>query len=398
MISPYRKSKSTFANWSLFLFVLTSIGFGQSSIIALVFKVILLFAVINEYAKRGSRSGYTKNPFYKWSFCVMLIFWASLYWAVNGMLGLPTVITVTLNTLYCCFTFYLINGSVYSLSQSISCFVAGSVIFFFYIFITNGGVLEIGERMGGASALTMGHLAAISSMFVFYNIFQAHNKQVKNILLFVILLCIIIISGTRKALILSFISIGIYQFCKMRGKKKVWVMLSVFIMLTIGFYLIMNIPILYDMIGVRIYTMIAGFEGGDKSVSDSSTLTRLAFIEFGVEGIKERPLFGYGPDSFIYMYGKAHLGEWIAYSHNNFIEICYSIGLIGLIIYYSIYYFILKRLWLNYKVSKDTTNLLFFSLLIGLIIIHYGWVAYFSLPNNLILVFAACVAYRKHIT
>ena len=170
-------------------------------------------------------------------------------------------------------------------------------------------------------------------------------------------------------------------------------------MSSIAIYAIMEIPVLYELIGVRIETMLAGFQGGGKSVSDASTLQRIAFTEYGLEQILKRPLLGYGPNSFIYMYGKSHPDSWIAYSHNNFIEIAFSIGIIGLIIYYYIYIVTLKTLWKHYKKQTDNFALLLFSLLIGIMTIHYGWVAYYSIPNNLMLTFAVAYAYLqpKHI-
>jgi len=69
--------------------------------------------------------------------------------------------------------------------------------------------------------------------------------------------------------------------------------------------------------------------------SDPSASMRKQMIEDGVEMWKEYPLLGIGLDQYrvISVYG--------TYSHNNYVELLVNLGLIGLLLYYSIHLFIL---------------------------------------------------------
>lgn len=385
---------------ALYLFILTSVGLGQSNYISVFFKIFLFFAFLCYFSKGILKKKKTnintkyKNIFYKWSAVFVSIYFCSLLWAANGLLGFSLAITVFLNILYCCIVYYIIGNSKRILRNSINCFLIGSIIFYFYLILSTGG--QVGREEGtGASILTLGNVAAISSVISFYRtFFERHHKTRYLILLFVYFF-LIIITGTRKALFLPILSIALFYYLKTTGSKKIIITLTS-IILGYGIILaVLKVPTLYNLIGIRIEGLIAGFSGEGKGVADASTLTRLAFIAYGIELIYDKPLLGYGPDSFIYLYGKSHPGTWIAYSHNNFIEIAVSIGLIGLIIYYWIYYKILCVLWKSYKMYKMLQCLMLFSLLIGIIVIHYGWVAFYSMPNNLILSFLAALAFQE---
>lgn len=378
---------------ALYLFILTSIGLGQSNYISVFFKLFLFFSFLCYICLRKKRNCVNNRIFYYWAIGFGGIYCCSLTWASNGFLGAHLTITVALNLLYCCIVYYMIGKSERILKNCINCFIIGSIIFYFYLVYETGGQIGRDENTG-AGVLTLGNIAAISSVICFYRLFfEKKYKRLYKFLL-VIYFILIILTGTRKALFLPFIVITLFFYLKSKGSKKLALTILSILIAFFVFFAVLKIPTLYNLIGVRIEGLIAGFSGEGKGVADASTLTRLAFIAYGIELIYDRPLLGYGPDSFIYLYGQSHPGAWIAYSHNNFIEIAVSIGIIGLIIYYWIYYKILYTLWRLYKKYNTPQYLILFSLLIGIIIIHYGWVAFYSMPNNLILTLLAALAFQ----
>ena len=87
-------------------------------------------------------------------------------------------------------------------------------------------------------------------------------------------------------------------------------------------------------------------------LNSGSTSERIYFIEKGINGFFESPLFGHGFKSF--------QAKFSLYSHNNYIELLYSFGLIGFFLYYSIYFKLYK---MALKVDANTKVLLLFSLL-----------------------------------
>ena len=101
----------------------------------------------------------------------------------------------------------------------------------------------------------------------------------------------------------------------------------------------MNIPTFYSAVGVRMEGLFNAISGSGHA--EKSAVVRGDMIEFGLnEGIKT-PLLGHGFDSFQYFYGKSSGVE--AYAHNNFVELFFDLGLVGFIIYYFFYVYILRN-------------------------------------------------------
>lgn len=59
-------------------------------------------------------------------------------------------------------------------------------------------------------------------------------------------------------------------------------------------------------------------------------------VQLGLRRWTERPLCGYGFDSFKY-YNRAMTGNFY-YAHNNYVELLYDLGLTGFVVYYSFYF------------------------------------------------------------
>ena len=67
----------------------------------------------------------------------------------------------------------------------------------------------------------------------------------------------------------------------------------------------------------------------------------------------------------------------VAYCHNNQLELLSTLGIIGFIIYYSIYAMILIRSFKNLKKERNIDNILPFIFIITLIVFEYGIVSYY---------------------
>jgi O-antigen ligase len=107
---------------------------------------------------------------------------------------------------------------------------------------------------------------------------------------------------------------------------------------------------------------------------DISTASRLFYIIDGLEKILQRPLFGYGIGSFRYNYS--------LYSHNNYIEVAYSLGIIGLLIYYNIYFNIFRSIS---SIRNNFDRNLFYFLIIVIPILDFANVSYYSQLTFLII-------------
>lgn len=154
-------------------------------------------------------------------------------------------------------------------------------------------------------------------------------------------------------------------------------------------WLIMEVPILYESIGVRMEGLIQNItgEGGDSSSAIRKTLRQLA-----IEQWWKRIFFGYGFDSFKYL-AQEELGRFY-YSHCNYTELLYSGGIFYLLFYYSFYAFVLwrsfrqKQLQIPYKAFAVGIVLCF-------LIFEYGAVMYNGTPTMICLAMASSVTFFK---
>lgn len=225
-------------------------------------------------------------------------------------------------------------------------------------------------------------LSFLSSMYLF-NI--KNNK--KNMALIIINLIFMFLSGSRKSLVFLLVGASIYFLVQYNSK-----LLNRFILIllftVICYYSIMRVPILYNIVGRKIdslYDVLSGGRGTD------STYTRYVMFEYGIKLIKKKFYFGYGYSAFRYMYG-----NWTGnykYSHNNYIELMVSGGLVLTIIFYLRYIIALLRLRKSLWTNEESK--LYFSIILTIIILDFSTVSFYS---QIFIIFMGVVsAYLKDI-
>jgi len=100
-------------------------------------------------------------------------------------------------------------------------------------------------------------------------------------------------------------------------------------------------------------------------------------IQEGLRGWLKSPIFGHGIDSFRYF------SQYGTYSHNNYVELLYSTGIIGTSVYYG------YSLILTYKLfkSKSANNIkwLLVMLCIAIFFYDYGAISYYIIVQQIFL-------------
>jgi len=182
---------------------------------------------------------------------------------------------------------------------------------------------------------------------------------------------------SKKGLVFSLVLIILYTFSNISVKKISIVLACV---IATGLVLLNNSDFLetVGLILVRFDNLIGALDGSGYDNGSSST-ERIEYINIGLEGFKKSPIWGHGWDSFRYFNGGM-------YSHNNFIELLFSLGIIGLIVYYAIHLSIIKKLLL-YKADRLT---LIFVLII--VTMDVGLVSYSFKGTMLMLVVCSIIA------
>ncbi len=182
---------------------------------------------------------------------------------------------------------------------------------------------------------------------------------------------IALFTGSRKVVLLLAM-VGILIFF-LKAKRHRLLVLILGLLFAVAFYqIILNIESLYNVLGKRLEDMIDGlFKGGTK---EDSFNTRAEMISMGLDWFLQRPLFGYGLSNFSVLYGRAT--GWTTYSHNNFVEILVSGGLIGFTIYYAIYIYIVFNLLKPAFKQRDLLAIVLFSIIVSTLVLQIAMVSF----------------------
>lgn len=235
--------------------------------------------------------------------------------------------------------------------------------------IKYGGLLSylsqmiMGERLGGllGNENTFGMTFSYGFVVCFYFFLNSRARiRVFYLICLVPLLLFAFSSQSKKALIMMVI--GCLLLCVFRyGVKQIWKTILLIIVIAFALFRLLQLEVFSG-----IYLRMTSFFSG----TDSSDLFRFRLIEIGISLFLQRPIAGWGYNSFRYVSGTGF------YSHNNFVELLANLGLIGFSLYYCIF---IKTLFPISRIRRkkiDSIYDVFFVLLTLDLIMGYGSVQF----------------------
>jgi O-antigen ligase len=227
---------------------------------------------------------------------------------------------------------------------------------------------RIGWSAGGANPNYVGLLLGFFSTITLYEFLISKKKS--YILILLIQYSFMLMTGSKKVLIFLIGSISLMLLFRGNRYKKIFNLALVILVFIVIYQLVMNVEFLYQIMGVRIERFLhaLGITGYEE---DYSTTHRLFYIKEAVRQWESNPLLGFGYQSFNYVLGYG------TYTHNNYVEILVSFGVIGLILFYGVYLIVLFNLIRFRKKLKDAE--LFIILLILQLITDTGVVSYYDI-------------------
>ena len=283
------------------------------------------------------------------------------------------------------FTIQLSLQRGFKISTALKCFLFATVINSIYIILkidtAQIGKVQVGvDLISGWNGNAIGFMAMEGALIAYYLLGQTKRKLEKLVYLISILFLgfLTIITGSRTAFIVLIASFVIY-FWGSNPKKLIRNVFITFALLIVMLLLIMSVESFYNVLGSRLEGLLAMFKG--ETAADTSSLTRNEFIENGKKWFAENPILGIGLNNYKVLNGPAT--GLFTYAHNNFIEIAVDLGVIGLIIYYSVYVYLIFALIKTFKYSK--INLYLLVALVASLISQYGTVSYYGLYQNFLL-------------
>jgi O-antigen ligase len=311
----------------------------------------------------------------------------SIWYFIFGILGLLSSVfalnaTNVYNAVYEVLVSWII---VFAFIQFARNFDRVKVIFFCYaysaavlailLFVTgkiNTGYVRLGQTLfrnaNNLAMLMMISLICISWLLVY----GTRKLFFINIVIAIVLFYITALTGGRKYLLMPVLFLFLLLYLKgIRDEisKFLLYMLIFVCILFLSFYAVVNIPTLYNMIGIR-FQGLFNFLSGNISQADSSTIIRYKMIQLGWENYFPRnPIIGNGLDNFRLLFNEG------TYSNNNFIELLVDLGVIGFICYYAFYVYIIIKL---IRIKNDSTGLrdFFLAFMIILLVFEWGAVTY----------------------
>ena len=302
--------------------------------------------------------------------------------SISPALSKEFISTLALNFvfIYCAFM-YLRERSFESVCSifEIASLVIAALLVLQNISMT--GTLLFREE-GGINA----NSAAIMSAFVIcFMIFAGHTSP-RHIAVIAVLSIFIVLSGTRKALLTVGLVLVCYFFMIKPSKIFRNACIGALILFAL-YFLIMNVPFLYDNIGVRFEEFFVYLEGGK---GDGSTETRNDYIKIGMMYIKDNPIFGHGVNCF-----QTLPGAFGTYSHNNYIELLFSVGIFGTLAYYMMYISVLLRGVFGALRTRSKHAIIAIAIIITCFITDYAQVVYYDRNSLIFIVLALSLVINK---
>lgn len=226
-----------------------------------------------------------------------------------------------------------------------------------------------------ANVNTIGILAAIGVIIQLDELI-GKKKFTLWTLLCIPSLFLIALTQSRKALVM--VVMGFALILWMRHIRKGSFFKTLFRMIlyvAIGVavvYFVLSLPV-FGGIMERMETFFNSFTGEGKV--DSSTLERNQMVEIGLQTFLKYPFFGIGignsGEITLYYLNKD------TYLHNNFVELLASGGIVGFLIYYSIYIYLIVKFW-QYRKQHNDEYVICLTLMLVLLAMDYGRVSYYT--------------------
>ena len=346
------------------IFLFLYLVFTISRLEQAVFFEIILYGVLSLYwLTKRKKTTY----FSLWIFILVIISAITILWSANPNQSIietrilfQWMILSTLLIAYLDSEKKIINLYKYIVIGGIALVIRLITVFPLTTWVSG----RLGSTELNLNSNVIGLYLTIASLMAFYLARYCYER--KYYIPYIMFSVTVFFTGSRKALLLLLLGFGGILFLSETGiTKKVKNGILIAITTLVLYLLIIEIPLLYGIIGYRIENImnnILGFGVGDGSINERQNM-----IQIGLELFRQKAWFGHSLGSYAIKSG------FFTYSHNNFIEILVGLGLTGFTIYYSMYVKIIVS-FLSFKRTHIFVPIM--TTIILLPIMEYGLVSY----------------------
>lgn len=355
---------------TLYIYIVSIFIFSYSENLNFISKIsFIIFVIISGIYISKRKFIHIHTIYFFWILWSIWILFSTL-WSIELNASFSKFITIIQIGIFSIIMYELFITED-SVEHILNAILIGGIAMCIYIVLDYGiaNILDAmikGSRLDGkfTNINTIGVNASITFLLVLYKIIN-YNKKV-YIGIIPIVLMIVFATASRKALLVSIIGTILLIIFKY-GLKKIYktIIMSAIVIFIIN--ILTNIP-MFSTVSNRM-------EGINNLINhsgtvDASTQIRYDMILKGIDMIYKKPIVGYGIDTYRY-------NEYGVYSHNNYIEVMYGTGIIGLAIYYFAYIYVIIKLIPNI-IKKDYIAIIIFIIIINNLIMDVAMVSYYD--------------------
>lgn len=263
-----------------------------------------------------------------------------------------------------------------------------------YVLINSTPEEWVYENLGKKNGIDTVRLAVRMVMGSYIGLYRWYKtRKLYDIVIGIMLLAISLSTGKRTGAIFVVVAYVVYNICVQKQYwKKLLKVVWLIVLLGLAWTAIMYIPALNETFGQRTMGFIDTLFHGE--ASDASTIERLQLLGFATTLFKNNFLFGSGLNgmrTYLSQIGFYH----VTYAHNNYLEIATGLGVIGVILYYTIYLFPIIRAYRYTRFSKNTDVIFMMSFLISLMVSDLVQVTYESYFELVIICILSTLIYKN---
>lgn len=360
---------------ALFMLLLIVTFYFMRNIICQLMMIIFCGYTCLKFIVKDRKIKFTPYFF----FSALFIFYGALNIVAGNVIdndvAKTMVISLTLNLImtFCIVQYIYLTQNVYKVLKitEYSIFIISLLVVLFSLSTITES--RLGEELNTINSNRLGILCGFSIILCLYFINEYKANKTWYILKICLYLLVILLTGSRKSLLMILFAFLLLSIIKGPKAFLTFLASSIFIVAVL-YFVLMEIPLFYNIIGHRFEDLFEFFE--TNTTEDKSIIDRQALIKIGWQYILKKPWTGYGYDCFKTISGLGWDGHFFYYSHNNYIELLFSGGIVGFTLYYLALIYLLISIVKKIKYNKCVQYLLI--ILLSKLVIEYTYISYYE--------------------
>ncbi|MBQ8779844.1 MAG: O-antigen ligase family protein [Alistipes sp.] len=330
-------------------------------------------------------------PYFKWLFVFLLFCSISYLWAFSPHLVLWVIIKQQIPIYALCLGIIVFVYNRDDFDKVLRSYYYAALILLLFVLI-NVDIANIGSSRladdGEGDLWNPNYIGLYMALACYAGYFGIVKSQVCSKLfklafwiITLVMISLIMLSGSRGALLAMIVPLCFKQLYGNTNIIKTGIVIT--LICAVVYLLVMKVPVLYEIIGVRIEELFNIFSGSDDGSGDDS---RLILILSGLIWFQDSPILGVGINNFRVLSGKYLPYSKEFYAHNNYVELLVDVGLVGFLIYYSIYFFLIRK----HKRMNSKYKAWFMGFIVFSLIADFTNVSYYEFSLQLLICLLFC--------